>query len=426
MISISRLTHRRFILGSQGLWPGRRFKGLRGTGAAIREMGALQLDPLNIAARSQHISMYGRVLGYRQEYLHKLAYEKREFFDYGGALHLYPIPELPYWKLHMRRRGTTGRWSHRFEGEKKAILEEVLEALRERGPLGNRDFKGKALEEWSYRGRKESSIALYYLWLTGQVMISHRTGFDRNYDLRSRIVPEEWDYEVPEAEAEAFFAQRALHGAGILRPSRFRAAWEEGIWRNVSREEAAAKLAGMVEAGEASQVRIEGEREPWVTLSDNLPLLERLEGGGVPRAWKPAGATTEEEVTLLAPLEPASARGRAKQLFGFDYVWEVYKPVEQRRWGYYTLPILYGDDLVARLDPRLDKSSGTLQILGFWLEEDAPRDGEFAGALGRGLMRFAQMTGAEKVDAAAITPVRLRREAMRAAKEWKNGAGNLT
>ncbi len=420
MDPISRLTHRRFILGSQGLWPGRRFKGLRGTAAAIRTMGALQLDPLNVVARSQHIALYGRVLDYRQEYLHRLSYEKRQFFDYGGALHMYPISEWPYWRVHMRHRARTGRWSSRFKGKEAGILQELLEALRERGPLGNRDFEGKTLEEWSYRGRKETSVALYYLWLTGEVMISHRTGFDRNYDLRSRILPPEWDFEVTEAEAEAYFARKALQGAGILRPSRFRVSWEDGIWRDISREEAARKLAAMVEAGEAAYVKIEGEREPWVTLSGNLPLLETLEAGGIPRAWKPLGPTTLDEATLLAPLEPASARGRARQLFGFEYIWEVYKPLHQRRWGYYTLPILYGDDLVARVDSRLDKPSGTLQILGFWLEEDAPKDGEFAAALGRGLMRFARMAGAEKVDAGAITPVRLRREAMRAAKDWQS------
>ena len=106
--SISKLTHRRFILGQQGLWPGRRFKGLRGTSAAIHSMGGLQLDPLNIVARSQHIALYGRVLDYRQEHLHKAAYEKRLFFDYGGSLFLYPVSELPYWRLHMRRRAHTG------------------------------------------------------------------------------------------------------------------------------------------------------------------------------------------------------------------------------------------------------------------------------------------------------------------------------
>ena len=122
----------------------------------------------------------------------------------------------------------------------------------------------------------------------------------------------------------------------------------------------------------------------------------------------PKGPTTEEEVTFLAPLEIVSARGRAKKVFDFEYLWEVYKPVHQRRWGYYTLPILYSDDLVARLDPKLDRTTNTLHILGFWLEEDAPKDEAFADALANGLKRFAGMVGAEKVDLGGIKQVKLR------------------
>jgi uncharacterized protein YcaQ len=136
-------------------------------------------------------------------------------------------------------------------------------------------------------------------------------------------------------------------------------------------------------------------------------MIADLESGRIPKAWKPLGPTTEEEVTLLAPLEIASARGRAKQLFDFDYVWEVYKPVHLRRWGYYTLPVLYGDDLVARLDPKLDRKTNTLHILGFWLEADTAVDADFIAALGRGLLRFAQMTGADKIDVSGIKPPKL-------------------
>jgi uncharacterized protein YcaQ len=112
-----------------------------------------------------------------------------------------------------------------------------------------------------------------------------------------------------------------------------------------------------------------------------------------------------------------SARGRAKQVFDFEYLWEVYKPVHQRRWGYYTLPILYGDDLVARLDPKLDRKTNTLHILGFWLEEDAPKDESFANALGRGLARFAKFVGAKRVELSAIQPRRLQAQARKMLKQ---------
>jgi uncharacterized protein len=105
-----------------------------------------------------------------------------------------------------------------------------------------------------------------------------------------------------------------------------------------------------------------------------------------------------------------SARGRAGPLFGFDYVWEVYKPVEQRRFGYYTMPILWGDRLVARFDPKLDRATGTLVINGLWLEDDAlARDAAFGEALIRGLSRFVGFLGAGRVDATAVPNRSLRR-----------------
>ena len=155
-------------------------------------------------------------------------------------------------------------------------------------------------------------------------------------------------------------------------------------------------------------MRVEGSKDEHLFLNSDQLHLSELEAGRVPKKWKPLDTTTAEEVTFLAPLEIVSARGRAKKIFDFEYLWEVYKPVHQRRWGYYTLPILYSDDLVARLDPKLDRKTNTLHILGFWLEDDAPKDEAFASALANGLKRFADMIGAEKIDLSGIKTVKLR------------------
>ena len=142
-----------------------------------------------------------------------------------------------------------------------------------------------------------------------------------------------------------------------------------------------------------------------------------LEAGDIPSAWKPLGPSTQDEVTFVAPLEIVSARGRAKKVFDFEYIWEVYKPVAQRRWGYYVLPILYGDDLVARLDPKLDRKTMTLHINGFWLEGDTPvRDPAFADALGKGLARFASFVEAQQVNIDAIAPKKLQKHVRRFVK----------
>ena len=408
MDTISKLTLRRFLLGQQGLWPGRRFKGVNGVEAALLQMEALQLDPLNIVARSQEIAMYGRVLDFKPPQLYQMAYEKRKAFDYGGWLAMYPMNEFPFWRTHMSRNEGYARWGTDFAHKNAALLRDVCATLRERGPLGNRDFEGTELKERTYRGGKETSLALYYLWLTGEVMISHRKGFDRYYDLRERIVPAEYRHVAPEKEAEDFFARKVIAFPNLLREKRFRVEWRDAIHRELSAAEAETKLAEMYERKLISPLQVEGSKEKWIVLTADLPAIEQLESGRVPKAWKPLKTNTLEEVTLLAPLEMVSARGRSKLVFDFEYLWEVYKPVHQRRWGYYTLPILYGDDLVARIDPKLDRQTNTLRILGFWLEDDAPKDNAFANALANGLKRFGDMIGAIKYDLSGIKPLKLR------------------
>ncbi|MCK6585226.1 MAG: winged helix DNA-binding domain-containing protein [Anaerolineales bacterium] len=407
---ISKQAYRRFLLGSQGLWPGRRFRGLTGAESALKQMQALQLDPLVMVARSQDIAMYGRVLDYKPELLYKMAYDKRKAFDYGGWLMMYPMHEFPHWRLHMKHREERGLRYESFTHPPKEVIKFVLDELREKGPLGNRDIEGDAVRVWSYRGRKETSVTLFYLWLIGEVMISNRKGFDRIYDLRERVLPHEYDYAAPESEAEDFLGKKIIAFYGMAREPSWKTAFGEYIHRKVPAQDAKENIERLIEKKEISRVRVEGFTENFLICNSDKAHLAELEAGRVPKAWKPKGPSTLEEVTLLAPLEIVSARGRAKRVFDFDYVWEVYKPLHQRKWGYYTLPILYGDDLVARLDPKLDRATNTLHILGFWLEDDAPKDADFANALAEGLKRFADMIGAEKIDLGGVKRATLRME----------------
>ena len=155
---------------------------------------------------------------------------------------------------------------------------------------------------------------------------------------------------------------------------------------------------------------MEGRRPIYYVLGEDVDLLQDLSAGRVPELWEPVASNTTEEVSFLAPLDPVSARGRAKELFDFEYVWEVYKPVEKRQYGYYTLPVLWGDQLVARFDSKLDRTTNTFVVLGFWLEDAALGQNEaFAEALARGFARFVTFLGAEQIDVAVIEMPLLRK-----------------
>jgi uncharacterized protein YcaQ len=363
------------------------------------------MDPLQVVARSHEILLWSRVNDYQPAHLDYQLYHARQFFDYGGGLCIYPMTELPYWRLHMRRRQQEGRWAD-FAAAHQSLIDEVRAQLRQRGPLGNRDLTGQRVT--NYRGSKDTSLALYYLWITGEVMIHHRQGFERIYDFREHIAPPELDYAAPDDEAEHYFTCKIVAFQGLVNERDLANGFWGYTWRRIDRKEARHRLQTMLQQGELAAVKVEGSKEQWYVLSTDLPLLSTLEAGNIPDSWQPLTTTTNDEVVFLAPLDIVSTRGRSTWLFDFDYIWEVYKPAAKRRWGYYTLPILYGDRLVARLDPKLDRATATLVINGFWLEDHAPKeDPAFASALACGLLRFARFLGARRLNSIALHPITL-------------------
>ena len=189
--TISLQTARRFILGRQGLWPGRRWRGMRGTEQAMRAMEHLQLDPLVVIARAQDLALHSRVIDYRPDDWATLTYGKRRFFDWGGWLAVRPMEELPHWRVLMRRERESGRWKA-FARQHAAAIAEMRVILHERGTVTNRDFTmGARKRVDSYRGRKDSAVALYYLWRMGEAMVTRRDRFERVYAPTEAVAPAE-------------------------------------------------------------------------------------------------------------------------------------------------------------------------------------------------------------------------------------------
>ena len=406
MLTINIETARRFILGKQGLWPGRRWRGIRGTEQAIRAMEYLQLDPLQIIARSQDIMLHSRILDYKPGMWEDVTYQQRKFFDWGGWLAVRPLDELPYWRVVMRRERDSGARIQEMAREHADAVVEMRAILRERGTVSNRDFEmATRTRTQSYRGRKDSALALYYLWRTGEVMTHHRENFERIYALTEAVAPADLIRESGEAEVDRFLIRKDVSFSGLSRVTRS----QDSFHRGLQFGQAQRILASMLADGDIIEVQVEGWKQIHYALGSDALVLNDLNAGRVPETWTPLETTTTEEVVFLAPLDPVSARGRAKILFGFDYIWEVYKPEHQRKFGYYTLPILWGDRLVGRFDSKLDRATSTFVILGLWLENEAYGSDEvFADALACGFARFVTFLGASTLNVQAIREPLLR------------------
>jgi uncharacterized protein YcaQ len=321
------------------------------------------------------------------------------------------MDELPHWRVVMRReREGEQRWSRmpRMARDHADAIDEMRVLLRERGTVKNRDFQmSTRTRTESYRGRKDSALALYYLWITGEVMTHHRENFERVYALTEKVAPADLIRESDETEADRFLIKKEISFSGLSRPNRAL----DSFLRDLPSGKAYEHISqGMLADGEIIEVKVEGWKAVHYALASDAKLLRDLNAGRVPKAWAPLETTTFEEVVFLGPWDQVVARGRAKVVFGFDYVLEVYKPQHLRRFGYYTVPILWDDQFVARFDSKLDRTTNTFVILGLWLENKALGKNEaFAEALAHGFARFVTFLGANRLDAKAIGEPLLRR-----------------
>lgn len=398
MREITQEVARRYLLGRQGLWPGRRWRGKEGAAQALSALSSVQMDPVLVVHRSHDLVLLSRVVGYQPDFLDQLLYSERRFFDYGGHLDIYSMAELPYWRQHMWRRQQELRDQGRVGGYED-MIEQVLGEIRARGPLSSRDLGGSH-QAGGLRGRKDSGVALYFLWLTGVTMTHSRKGFEPRYDLTERIAPSDLLWQADEAAVEAWSELAALEKEGLCTPT----AWGQHVryrrhgvsWSAAERARATERLLARQEA---VAIKVEGCPGTYLVPASAEPLIDQLAQDAAPEAWRALSGESSPHMTFLSPLDNlVHDRRRLVQLFAFDYLWEIYTLADSRRYGPYTLPILYGDRLVGRIDLRLDRAKKHLIVNGVWWEDPRQASGQpFRLAFGRCLESFMEAHRAESV-----------------------------
>jgi uncharacterized protein YcaQ len=394
------------------LWPGRRWEGIEGVVDAVRYTGGIQVDPLDVVGHSQDIALLGRVERYRPPMLDACLYGDRRVFEWGGTVVIRPVEELPYLRRLMALKVEEPRWKH-FARSNHKVVEEVRQTIEKEGPKTSRDFAGgKSVQ--SYRARNAMGLALYYLWLKGELMIRKRTGGEKVYDLTERLLPSKLPSLETEEDTIEHLASEGLKRFGLSSLTEVGQILRGAFGRGVYGQERASWLAASERQGVAVRVRVEGWPGAYWLASETEEELDEVSKGAVPNDWKPVEDDEEDEAILLAPLERATAGGRAMRLFGFEYVWEVYKPASKRRWGYYVLPILLEDSLKGRVDLQRDADSKSLVVIGFWLENQKDeQNARFARAFGRSLIRLARMNNLDRVIVKAPVPRNFRQNVLK-------------
>jgi uncharacterized protein YcaQ len=361
------------------------------------------------------------VTGYRPRYLDDLLYAKRSLFDYGGVLRIQPVEELPHWRLHMERRRGDTKYYTPLATEHPTLFEEVRSIVEREGPLPAKEIarqvKASAraaaatpkTKTGSYRGQSVVNKVAYQLWMTGELMTHHREGFERHYDLVDRIVSKELLVASNETTARTFFAEKILKQTGLITPGTWRSSMSYLLHRKIERAEAARWVDELLAGGSAVIVSAEGHRGRYLVSGDAMPYLQDLANGAVPAEWGTKRSLAKPQVRLLSPLDPIVKAERAKTFFDFEHLWEIYKPAAKRRWGPFTMPILYGDALVGRIDSRMARDTGMLHVNGLWLDiPDLAGNSGFTATLTHEVQSLAAFLGAEQIEVHACEPKVLR------------------
>lgn len=363
--SLSRAVARRFLVLRHLLAPPR---GLppepESVLHVIDRVGSLQFDPLEIAGRNHDLVLLSRIAGYRREWTDRWLYRDRVLYEtYNKQLSIVPTAELPWYRLTWDRNHDEHRGGA-FD-DHAPLVEELLARIRDVGPLLPRDVGPRAAIDWYWRPTNQVRALLEALAEAGILGISRREGNLRVYDLVERLFPAELlAQRVPEREQRRHRLLSRYRGSGLLGTG-----GQSELFSGTGRyaPERAELRAELIAAGELAPVEVEGMRGERFIVSAELPILRQAERE-VAAGEPPGGATPG--VAFLAPLDPLCwDRDLLRRVFDFDYVWEVYVPAAKRRWGYYVLPILFGDRLVGRIEPRIERRAGTLRISGLWWED---------------------------------------------------------
>jgi len=351
---------------------------------SIRRMSLLQIDTINIVARSPYLVLFSRLGAFEPHWLDD-ALRKGELMEYWAHEACFlPREDFALVRHRMLAPDKMG-WKYRqaWMQEHAAEIEQLIAHIEEHGPVRSADFehprKGTS-GWWEWKPHKRH---LEGLFTAGKVMVIERRNFQRVYDLTQRVMPH-WDDVrdlLSQEQAEAIMLEKSARSLGL-----FRAQWLADYYR-LRRPALAQALAQMQEAQTILPVNVEGLGPAWLHAS-LLPLLKQAQ----------ADKLTATHSAVLSPFDPVVwDRKRAEQLFGFSYRLECYTPAPKRQYGYFVLPLLHRGRLVGRMDAKMHRKTGVLEVIALFLEEGVTPSLQLERGLQRAITDFARWQGAQRI-----------------------------
>lgn len=365
---------RRIALQRQGI-AGKSFgKGKAGALSAIEHLGYVQLDTLAVVTRAHHHTLWSRSDQYREKYLDELLRD-RSIFEYWSHAASY-LPMRDYRFSLVKKQDYLDGKSHWFKKDKK-MMRYVLDRITAEGPLRSTDFEDPQKNRGSWYAWKPAKAALEQLFLDGTLMVRERIGFQKRYDLAERVLPPGTDTHLPTRDE---FAEHLV--LSVLRAHGFAGTREISYLRRGLDQPVKKAIQRLAEAGTIIPLEIESLDEVFYATPDVFGKTKPL----------------KKNVRLLSPFDNALIqRRRIIRLFGFDYQIECYLPEPKRRFGYFCLPILYGEQFTGRLDPKADRETGIFYVRSLHIEHPPKDTDVFFTALADAVRSFANFNGCQEI-----------------------------
>ena len=351
----------------------------------IRKLGSIQFDPIAVAGRNHDLMLHARVAGYEPSWCEDL-YARREIFETTNkALSFIPADEFPWYRVSGGRKGA--RFHAAALTDNAEVAEKVLERLRTDGPLSSADFERERGKTKNWFGLPENAVrsVLEAYTVAGEIGLARREGNVRYYDVIERLLPAELlAKKVPEREQlrHKLLSRHRAHGL-------LGAGGAGGTFARIANPDVRKELHHeAVDRGELVPVEIEGLRGKRFVVVAEVADLE-------------APPQPPSSVAFIAPFDSLLWDTKLLAgLFAFDFVWEGFFKPEKRRWGYYVLPILFGDRFVGRIELRIDREAERVEVVGTWWEDGfAPRRSDgFVDAMRDALSAYLRFAGADRLE----------------------------
>ena len=386
MVTITKEQARRLMLLKNGLLGTQKLRGKEGVLDYVQQAGCVQFDPVDVCGKSHELALLARVKGFTREMLYGLLYEERALIDYFDKNMCIMLAEDWPHLAYMRRYFAVNTRSRQ---EVDAVAEQLLSIVHERGSVSSQELDMKEKVNWPWGETSLGRAALETLYFRGELVVHHKTGTVKSYALASDCLPREL-LEAPdpfanERERQMWQVMRRIGAVGLL--------WNAAsdAWLGVDGLNAQARnevFAELERLGVIVPVGVEDIPRPLYMLAEDLPLLEKARRGEI----------ADRTVRLLPPLDCMLwDRKLIAALFGFSYKWEIYTPEEQRRYGYYVLPVLMGEGFAGRVEPVADRKNDALVIRHFWPEENLRPSDRFLWALEDELDALRRFLGLDRL-----------------------------